>query len=82
MFSVGGHSFVIAGYMVWCALGCALGGSWLAWRIGRPRISFNSERYAREAELRFRVNDSPRGSRCTAVRGASVACSQPPSMAS
>lgn len=61
VFSVGGHSFVIAGYMVWCALGCALGGSWLAGRIGRPPISFNSERYAREAELRFRVNESAEG---------------------
>jgi putative ATP-binding cassette transporter len=54
----------IPGYMVWCALGYSLGGSWLAWRIGRPLIGLNTERYAREAELRFalvRVNESAEG---------------------
>ena len=53
VFEYAGRSFVIPGYMVWCALAYSLGGSLLAWRIGRPLISLNAERYAREAELRF-----------------------------
>jgi putative ATP-binding cassette transporter len=64
VFSAGGSSFAIPGYMVWCALGYSLGGSWLAWRIGRPLIRLNTERYAREAELRFalvRVSESAEG---------------------
>jgi putative ATP-binding cassette transporter len=47
--------------MVWCALLYALAGSWLAWRVGRPLVRLNAERYAREAELRFavvRIHDS------------------------
>jgi putative ATP-binding cassette transporter len=39
--------------MVWCALAYSLGGSLLAWHVGRPLIPLNSERYAREAELRI-----------------------------
>jgi putative ATP-binding cassette transporter len=39
--------------MVWCALAYSLGGSLLAWHIGRPLIPLNAERYAREAELRI-----------------------------
>ena len=50
---LGGHSFAIPGYMVWCALASAGTGSWLSWRVGRPLIQLNSERYAQEAELRF-----------------------------
>jgi putative ATP-binding cassette transporter len=53
VFELGGRSLVIPGYMVWCALAYSLGGSLLAWRIGRPLIPLNAERYAREAELRF-----------------------------
>jgi vitamin B12/bleomycin/antimicrobial peptide transport system ATP-binding/permease protein len=58
-----GHdrAFHIPGYMVWCALLYALAGSWLAWRVGRPLVRLNAERYAREAELRFavvRIHDS------------------------
>ena len=49
----GGPSFAIPGYMVWCALASAGTGSWLSWRVGRPLIQFNAERYAQEAELRF-----------------------------
>ena len=30
-------------------------GSWLTWRVSRPLIAMNAERYAREAELRFAV---------------------------
>ena len=53
VFAVGDRSFGIPGYMVWCALAYAIGGSWLAWRVGRPLIELNATRYAREAELRF-----------------------------
>ncbi len=61
VFSFGGMSFTIPGYMVWCALIYALIGSLLTWRVGIPLIGLNAERYAREAELRFalvRVNES------------------------
>ena len=50
---VSGHSFGIPGYMVWCALLYAGTASWLSWLVGRPLIELNSERYAREADLRF-----------------------------
>ena len=52
-FHVSGRSFAIPGYMVWCALLYAGTASWLSWRVGRPLIELNSERYAREADLRF-----------------------------
>jgi putative ATP-binding cassette transporter len=42
----------IPGYMVWCALLYAAAGSWLGWRVGRPLIGLNAQRYAREAQLR------------------------------
>lgn len=60
VFVVGGYSFTIPGYMVWCAVIYALIGSALTWRVGIPLIGLNSELYAREAELRFalvRVNE-------------------------
>ena len=63
-FMVGGRSLTIPGYMVWCALAYAIGGSWLAWRVGRPLIALNATRYAREAELRFalvRVSENAEG---------------------
>jgi vitamin B12/bleomycin/antimicrobial peptide transport system ATP-binding/permease protein len=53
VFSLGGHTFSIPGYMVWCALIYAATGSWLTWRVGRPLVGLDSERYAREADLRF-----------------------------
>jgi putative ATP-binding cassette transporter len=51
--SLGGHSFILPGYMVWCALLYAGAASFLSWKVGRPLIDLNAERYAREAELRF-----------------------------
>ena len=60
-FALGGHHFMIPGYMVWCAIVYALVGSLLTWRVGSPLIGLNAELYAREAELRFalvRVNES------------------------
>jgi putative ATP-binding cassette transporter len=59
-FHVSGRSFGIPGYLVWCALLYAGTASWLSWRVGRSLIELNSERYAREADLRFalvRVNE-------------------------
>jgi vitamin B12/bleomycin/antimicrobial peptide transport system ATP-binding/permease protein len=52
-FHVRGRSFGVPGYMVWCALLYAGTASWLSWRVGRPLIDLNSERYSREADLRF-----------------------------
>ena len=52
-FHVSGHSFSVPGYMVWCALIYAGTASWLSWMVGRPLIGLNSERYSREADLRF-----------------------------
>src|SRR5690606_21986597 len=50
----------IPGYMVWAAILYAGTASSLSWLAGRPLIHYNSERYAREAELRFslmRINE-------------------------
>lgn len=59
VFVVGGRSFSIPGYMVWCALAFASVGSWLSWRVGRPLIQLNYDRYSAEADLRFAlVRDS------------------------
>jgi vitamin B12/bleomycin/antimicrobial peptide transport system ATP-binding/permease protein len=52
-FLANGRSFNIPGYMVWCALAYAGIASWVSWRVGRPLIDLNSERYSREADLRF-----------------------------
>jgi vitamin B12/bleomycin/antimicrobial peptide transport system ATP-binding/permease protein len=60
-FVIAGREVEIPGYMVWVALGYAGLGSGLTWFVGRPLIRLNTERYAREAELRFalvRVNES------------------------
>jgi vitamin B12/bleomycin/antimicrobial peptide transport system ATP-binding/permease protein len=53
MFDFGNGPVAIPGYMVWCALAYSLGGSLLAWHVGRPLIPLNAERYAREADLRI-----------------------------
>jgi putative ATP-binding cassette transporter len=56
--------FTIPGYMVWCAVGYALTGSWLASMVGAPLIRRNAELRAREAELRFaltRVSETSMG---------------------
>lgn len=52
-FSLGGHDFVIPGYMVWFALLYSIVGSVLIHFVGRPLIglSFQQERY--EAYFRF-----------------------------
>src|SRR3546814_627966 len=52
-FVIGGEGIVIPGYMVWCAVGYAVLGSWLTWKVGAPLIQLNAQRYQREAEFRF-----------------------------
>jgi vitamin B12/bleomycin/antimicrobial peptide transport system ATP-binding/permease protein len=55
-----GHSLAIPGYMVWAAVLYAFSASLLSYFVGRPLINQNTERYAREADLRstmVRVNE-------------------------
>ena len=64
VFEFQGRSFVIPGYMVWSALFYAGVASWASWRVGRPLIQLNAERYARESDLRFalvHVNEHAEG---------------------
>ncbi len=51
--AMAGFPFVPQGYMVWCALIYAGVASLASWRVGRPLIQLNAERYAREADFRF-----------------------------
>ena len=45
-----GAHIQVPGYLVWCALLYAAVASFLSWRIGRPLVALNAERYApREA---------------------------------
>jgi vitamin B12/bleomycin/antimicrobial peptide transport system ATP-binding/permease protein len=63
-FVYGDASYMIPGYMVWCAVGYALTGSWLASIVGGSLIRRNAELRAREAELRFalvRVSETSLG---------------------
>ncbi len=63
-FSLAGIAIVVPGYMVWIAIGYAGIGSGLTWIVGKKLIALNTERYAREAELRFalvRVNENAEG---------------------
>jgi putative ATP-binding cassette transporter len=55
-----GRDFAPPGYLVWCALFYAGAASYVSWRVGRPLINLNAERYAREADFRFalvRINE-------------------------
>ena len=64
VFMIAGRPFVLPGYMVWCALLYSGIVSLLSWRVGRPLIHLNSERYGREAQFRFalvRVNEEIEG---------------------
>jgi putative ATP-binding cassette transporter len=59
-FHFDGRSIAIPGYMVWAAVIYAGTASWLSWFVGRPLIERNSDRYAREAEMRHtmvRINE-------------------------
>ncbi|HKF98434.1 MAG TPA: SbmA/BacA-like family transporter, partial [Steroidobacteraceae bacterium] len=59
-----GQRLHVPGYMVWCALLYAGTASFLSWRVGRPLITLDAERYAREADMRFalvRANEEIEG---------------------
>lgn len=59
-----GHGYRVPGYLMWCALLYAGTASFLSWRVGRPLIALDAERYGREAELRFalvRANEEIEG---------------------
>jgi len=61
---LGGRHVYVPGYMVWCALIYSATASFISWRVGRPLIALNAERYAREAELRHalvRVSEQVEG---------------------
>src|SRR5919109_688969 len=72
VFGLGESSFTIPGYLVWCALAYAFVGSWLTWRIGRPLIAINAERYANEAELRFALVRISESAEAISVHGGEV----------
>ena len=55
VFDLAGLHIAIPGYMVWCAVCYALLGSFLTWLVGRRLIGLDATRYAREAELRYRL---------------------------
>jgi putative ATP-binding cassette transporter len=52
VFTYGGESFTVPGYMVWCALIFTFIGSGLTYLVGRPLIAINAESYAREGAFR------------------------------
>jgi vitamin B12/bleomycin/antimicrobial peptide transport system ATP-binding/permease protein len=59
-FRIGNQDYTIPGFMLWAAIVYAGAGSLLSYWVGRSLINRNSERYAREADLRFslvRVNE-------------------------
>lgn len=60
-FNFEGAQIVVPGYMVWSALIYAGVASFASWRVGRPLVTLNAQRYARESDLRFslvRVNQN------------------------
>jgi vitamin B12/bleomycin/antimicrobial peptide transport system ATP-binding/permease protein len=59
-FRVGDRDYAVPGFMLWAAVLYAGIGSLLSYWVGRSLINRNSERYAREADLRFslvRINE-------------------------
>ena len=63
--------FVPRGSMVWCALIYSGLASLVSWRVGRPLIGLNADRYAREADFRFalvRANEEVTGTRFAAAK--------------
>src|SRR3546814_1720030 len=50
-FVIGGERIVIPGYMVWCAVGYAVLGSWLTWKVGAPLIQLNAQRDRKSTRL-------------------------------
>ncbi|MGE0858215.1 MAG: ABC transporter ATP-binding protein/permease [Gammaproteobacteria bacterium] len=52
-FTLGGHLITVPGYMLWCAIGYAVLGTWLTHKIGRPLIGLNFQQQRFEADLRY-----------------------------
>lgn len=52
-FTLHGTRWTIPGYMVWFALGYAVVGSGLVWRVGKPLVPQNFARQRFEADFRF-----------------------------
>ena len=50
---IGGHHFLIAGYMVWAALIYAIVGTYITFKIGKPLIKLNFQQETVEANFRF-----------------------------
>jgi putative ATP-binding cassette transporter len=60
IFRIAHRDYAVPGFMVWAAVIYAGAGSLMSYWVGRSLINRNSERYAREADLRFslvRVNE-------------------------
>ncbi|HVW69085.1 MAG TPA: ABC transporter ATP-binding protein/permease, partial [Steroidobacteraceae bacterium] len=60
VFRFGDRDYAVPGFMVWAAVLYAAAGSLVSYWVGGSLINRNSERYAREADLRFslvRVNE-------------------------
>jgi vitamin B12/bleomycin/antimicrobial peptide transport system ATP-binding/permease protein len=60
IFRIADRDYAVPGFMVWAAVIYAGAGSLMSYWVGRSLINRNSERYAREADLRFslvRVNE-------------------------
>lgn len=58
--ALAGHVFTIPGYLVWAAVFYATSASLLSYWVGKGLVNANSNRYAREADLRFtlvRINE-------------------------
>lgn len=64
---VNGEGLIIPGYMFWSALLYAGAASLLSWRVGRPLVAINAERYARESDLRFALVEVNEHSEAIAV---------------
>lgn len=51
--TLGGHQFIVAGYLVWAALIYAIIGTWLTVKIGNPLVRLNFAQQRFEADFRF-----------------------------
>jgi putative ATP-binding cassette transporter len=56
-FHVNGVEYAIPGFMLWAAISYSVVGSLLSYAVGRVLVRLNSDRYAREADLRFSLVD-------------------------
>lgn len=52
-FTLGGHHFIIHGYIVWAAVLYAIAGTYITFKIGKPLIKLQYQQQAYEADFRF-----------------------------